>query len=103
MAIEELCIGRGDVRSRLKNSVLTLLPLSEKDFPLKLRKDFHWIITESTKCKAENPEFRGTLDETMRRIKNSTGEKIAIRIFKLYSDIQDIRGFPLLDFRDPRE
>jgi hypothetical protein len=39
----------------------------------------------------------------MKRIRRSTGEEIAKRIFELYGDIQDIRGFPLLEYRHPEE
>ena len=75
---------------------MTLLLLQVLDFPEHLQGDFDWILSQSTKYESERPH-EGNLDATMRRIKNSTGEKIAKRIFKLYSDIQDIRGFPLLE------
>ena len=97
-AVEHLCTARGDVRARLRVAVMTLLPLQAQEFPEHLQEDFRWIRSQSTKYESERPH-EGTLDATMRRIKNSTGEKIAERIFKLYADIQDIRGFPLLGGR----
>lgn len=103
IAIEQLCTGRGDVRKRLQTAVMTLLPLQEKELPEELRGDFKWVISESTKYKSEMPEFRGDLEATMRRIQNSTGQKIAKRILHIYSRLQEIRGFPLLEYRDPDE
>ena len=103
IAIEQLCTGRGDVRKRLQTAVMTLFPLQEKEFPEELRGDYRWVISESTKYKSEMPEFRGDLEATMRRIQNSTGQKIAKRIFHIYSRLQEIRGFPLLEYRNPNE
>lgn len=103
LAVQQLCIGQGDVRARLKTAVLTLLPLQEKEFPEELRKDFSWVISQSIKYRSEMPKFRGDLETTLRRIRNSTGQKIAERIFHIYSRLQNIRGFPLLEYRDPRE
>ena len=99
-AVEHLCTAPGDVQARLRGAVMTLLPLQVREFPEHLQGDFDWIRSQSTKYESERPH-EGTLDATMRRITTSTGEKIAKRIFKLYSDIQDIRGFPLLEHRHP--
>ena len=94
-AVECLCTAPGDVRTRLRWAVMILLPLQVQEFPEHLQGDFDWIRSQSTKYKSERPH-EGDLEATMRRIKNSTGEKIAERIFKLYSEIQNIRGFPLV-------
>jgi hypothetical protein len=96
-------VGPGDVRKRLINAVMTLIFLREEDFPDELRSDFNWIISEATKFESRAPNFRGDLEETMIRIRNSTGEKIAQKIFDLYSSLQDIRGFPLLGYRHPED
>ena len=37
VAVETLCVGKGDVRSRLKSAVVDLIPLQEQDFPVALR------------------------------------------------------------------
>lgn len=102
-AVEHMCTGRGDVRDRLKGAAVVLIALREEDFPEHLRKDFIWIRTQVSRYKSQIPEYEGNIDATMRRIKNVTGERIAERIFKLYSDIQDIRGFPLLEYRHPED
>jgi hypothetical protein len=103
LAVEQLCVGQGDVRKRLITAVMTLLPLQEEEFPEELRSDFRWVISQSTRYKSEYPQYRGDLEATMSRIRNSTGEKIAKRIFTIYSRLQDIRGFPLLEYRNPND
>lgn len=103
LAVESLCVGNGDVRDRLLVAITDLLPLQSSDFPEHLRKDFEWVINQSTKYESPYPEFYGQLEATMKRIKNSTGSKIAKRILHIYSEIQNIRGFPLLEYRDPNE
>lgn len=103
LSVQQLCTGQADVRSRLQTAILTLLPLQEKEFPEELRKDFNWVIAQATKYRSEMPQLRSDLEATMRRIRNSSGQKIAARIFHIYSRLQDIRGFPLLEYRDPNE
>ncbi len=103
LAVEHLCIGRGDVRKRLIVAIELLLPLQEREFPKNIREDYSWVISQATKYESSMTHYEGNLHATMRRIKNSTGEKIAKRIFKIYSDIQDIRGFPLLEYRHPND
>jgi hypothetical protein len=93
-SIKAMCIGQGDVRSRLFIAVSILLPLRPNDFPEHLRGNFERIISESTKHQAKNDE--GRLKATMNKIQNRTGDKIANKIFDLYGDIQKIRGYPLL-------
>jgi hypothetical protein len=103
LAVKHLCTAGGDVRKRLVGAVSTLLPLQAREFPEELQADYNWIIAQSTKYKSQIPKYEGNIEATMRKIKNSTGEKIAERIFKIYSGIQDIRGFPLLEYRHPND
>jgi hypothetical protein len=103
LAVQELCIGRGDVRSRLIVAIKILSALNSNDFPKALIKDFEWVIKESTKHQSDNHEYKSNLEFTMGKIYNSTGTKIAEKIFKIYSDIQNIRGFPLLGGRKSSE
>jgi len=102
-AVKELCIGGSDVRGRLIISVNILMALSPEEFPEDIKDDFNWVIQQSTKFKSDFPEYKSDLEMTMKRIRNSTGEKIAEKIFKIYSKIQSIRGFPLLGSRKPSE
>lgn len=103
LAVKELCIGGSDVRGRLVTSVNILMALSPDEFPEEIREDFNWVIQQSTKYKSDIPEYKSDLQVTMTRIKNSTGKKIAERIFNIYSRVQSIRGFPLLGSRKPSE
>jgi len=103
LAVKELCIGGSDVRGRLVISVNILLALSPEEFPEEIREDFNWVIQQSTKHKSDVSEYKSDLQVTMARIRNSTGKKIAERIFNIYSSIQNIRGFPLLGSRKPSE
>jgi len=103
ISVKHLCTAPGDVRSRLVGAVITLLPLQVNEFPEELQADFDWVITQSTKYKSQTPQYQGNIETTMKRIKNSTGEKIAERIFLLYAQVQDIRGFPLLEYRNPND
>ena len=104
VAIEMLCVGKGDVRSRLEYAVGHLIPLREKDFPDGLGCSFRKIIQQSTKYDAsdlykrgyirlealspDHPQFEGRLHSTMRRIRRSTGSKIARDIWNLYSELK---------------
>lgn len=103
LSVEHLCTAQGDVRKRLVGAIMTLLPLQTREFPEELQADFDWVINQSTKYKSKIPQYEGHIEATMKRIKNSTGEKIAKKIFSIYSRIQDIRGFPLLEYRNPRD
>ena len=103
LSVKHLCTAQGDVRKRLVGAVTTLVPLLAREFPEELQADFDWIMAQSTKYKSQIPEYEGNIEATMKRIRNSSGEKIAERIFSLYSRIQDIRGFPLLEYRNPND
>jgi hypothetical protein len=103
LAVQDLCIEEGDVRARLIVSISTLMPLNPDEFPEALRKDFEWVMLQSTKHESTFPEHRSNLEVTMKKIRNSTGKKIAEKIFRIYSEIQNIRGFPLLGNRKPSE
>lgn len=93
LSIRHLATAKGDVRSRLKVVGVTLAPLLEQEFPAELREDFRWVMQQLTR---HDPVFKeGRIEATMNRIQNSTGEKIATRIFEIYSNLQEIRGRPL--------
>lgn len=94
-SIRHLATGQGDVRSRLGVVGQTLEPLREKDFPVTLRAaDFRWVMNQLTRHEPMLNE--GRILATMNRVKNSTGQRIATRIFEIYSKVQDIRSRPLL-------
>lgn len=107
LALEDLCVGEGDVRSRLNNAVAShLLQLGEEDFPAGLGCKFTKIIQQSTQYDASDlyraglipledlsPDsrwYRGRLQSTMRRIRRSTGSKIARDIWSLHCEVERI-------------
>jgi len=98
-----MCIAEGDVRERLIGAIQTISILSTQKFPEHLQSEFDWIMAVAIKHKSPYPNLHSDLEETMRKIRRATGRKIAERLFKLYSNLQDIRGFPLLEFRNPME
>lgn len=93
-SVNQLAVGEGDVRSRLKVAGFTLAALQERDFPLELREDFRWVMEQLTRHKSDGRT--GAIEATMYRIKNSTGAKIATRILHIYSKLQAIRNCPVL-------
>jgi hypothetical protein len=87
-ALESLVTGPGDVRARLLAAYQTFHPLTQAHFPPQLRKDFGWVLKQ---LKKRDPVYdykgrldRGSVEETLRHIKNATGVKIATRIYRLY-------------------
>lgn len=96
-AVEALCVGRGDVRSRLMPATCVLAPLRVQDFPSELQDQFRKIMRAATKYDASDldrnlplypagswNEKQGRIEATMRRIRRSTGQDIAQEIWSLY-------------------
>ncbi len=94
LAVRALATGRGDVRNRLRIAGATLSPLRIDEFPEDIRSDFAWVMKQLTQYDAVGNE--GRIEVTLRRIQNSTGEKIAVRMFDIFSQLQNIRGRSLL-------
>lgn len=98
-ALESLATGPGDVRERLLAAYLTFHPLTQAHFPPHLRREFGWVLKQ---LKKREPIYdyrgrldRGSVEESLRHIKNVTGTKIATRIYRLYHALDaDIRGAP---------
>ncbi|MEK6876217.1 MAG: hypothetical protein AABX63_02305 [Nanoarchaeota archaeon] len=68
-------------------------PVSENDFPPELRDNWKWIINQLTRLgpvyHSDGTVFIGALDNTLSRIKNSTGVKIAERIVALEDELRN--------------
>jgi len=90
--IRILATGKHDVRKRLI-SIAGIVKLNENDFPPELQKDWTWIIKSMTKKEprylSNGKMLFSSIENTMRNIRNSTGSKIAERIFNLYYKLQD--------------
>ncbi|HCU01440.1 TPA: hypothetical protein DIC62_01415 [Candidatus Nomurabacteria bacterium] len=86
-AVYELAVGPGDVRSRLLEAFQKCWFLTEDSFPEELRSDWSWINKEMNKfgpLRDKKGEIRtDAIDNTMARIKNATGVKIAYEIYEL--------------------
>ena len=93
-AVELLVIGQGDVRERIAMASGPLFVLSLNDLPPEQRKDWQWIVDESTKfgpCLHEDGSvWCGAVQHTMRRVKRATASKIAQRIWSLYGEMNHI-------------
>src|SRR5688572_8214537 len=78
----------GDVRSRLLKAFMQFHPLKEEDFPPKLRRHYRWITKQLTK---RGPVYNhrgevwiGSVENTLRHVRNSTGSRIAERLLRLH-------------------
>ena len=107
-AVETLCVGNGDVRSRLESAVAhQLIPLREQDFPVALRDKFRQIIESTTQYDASDldrtcplpfgkshTQEEGRVQSTTRRIRRRTGARIAQQIWSLHQELLKIAGQP---------
>lgn len=88
LLIHDLAVEPGDIRRRLKNSYVHISALSIEDLPDHLKSDWAWIKHELTKhgpITDHNGEvIMGSVNHTMGRIRNSTGTKIAKKIYQLF-------------------
>ena len=88
-AVYYLAVGEGDVRSRLRNAYQEFHTVRGDELPAELRPCFEWICHELTKRPEKFPG-QGRLDATLARIRNSTGSKIAKRIYDFHEQIEGI-------------
>jgi hypothetical protein len=90
-AIYRLAVGEGDVRDRLRGAYKDLRILSERDVPPRLREELKSVLSDLTKRGPDrDPDgtvYRKSIDHTLSRIRNSTGHKIAVRIWVLAEQI----------------
>lgn len=82
VAVETLATGKGDVRSRLKDIVPILICIEENDLPPKFRKKWSKMWEKLSKNDPEW-EYDSKVVASLRKIKNSTGQKMAKLIFDI--------------------
>jgi hypothetical protein len=87
-AISILATEQGDVRSRLLEAYSSVLhKLKDDDFPEKHVQDWVWINEQMSKSGPlldnQGKQICGSIENTMKQIKNSTGAKIAEKIFDI--------------------
>ena len=90
-AIYRLAVGEGDVRDRLRGAYRYLRMLSEHDVPPHLRKEWEAILASLTwygpEVDSDGTAYRKSMDHTLSRIRNSTGRRIAERIWVLAREL----------------
>jgi hypothetical protein len=88
-AVETLTLGEGDVRKRLASAYLALHMVQPKDLPAPLRPHWEWVRDQLTRRPARH-KMEGSLDATLSQIKNSTGAKIAERIYGIRGALHEL-------------
>ena len=90
LTVDTLCTGPGDIRSRLVDAVINLIPLTPSEFPANIREDFEWTINQLSRYPARN-HHECSLDVSMANISDRMGVEIAKRILMIYKEVQNIR------------
>lgn len=94
--MESLTLGPGDIRSRLITAHQCMFTLRKDDFPSHLQADWSWIKQQLTKygpVVGPNRQIRDSVENTMRKVRNRTGVKIAERISKLYWSLSNNKKY----------
>src|SRR5690606_36501249 len=91
-AIYELCNGVGDVRSRLLSAHAQISVLVDNQFPnelLGLWHEIHAMLTKHGPARDFQEKIsQGSVAHTLGKIKNSTGVKIAEKLYQLHKKLQ---------------
>ena len=91
LSVNILATSQGDVRSRLLEAYAEFHPLRKKHFPESLKKEWEWIDHSLTKFApvydASGEVTANAIENTLKRIKNTTGKKIAEKIFQLFYEL----------------
>ncbi len=99
IAVDCLAIGEGDVRQRLQAVFQDLCFLTEQDFPDHLRRDWLWVIEQMSRYGPLEDQYgnawRGSIENTMRKIRRVTGVKIAQRLIFLRNELEDYLDRPI--------
>ena len=94
LAERRLALGKGDVRDRLRSAYKVIRILHEEEIPSALRKDWHWVMKQLTKYGPEvdrvGTVYATAIDHTMSRIRNSTGSRIAERIYQMHRSLMTL-------------
>ncbi len=90
-ALHSLATGPDDVRQRLLSAYLHFRPVRKRHLPENLQNDYQWVLNQLTKFEPvigrDGKVLRGPVEETLSRIRNSTGSKIAERILSIYHQL----------------
>ena len=87
-ALHSLATGPSDVRQRLRYAYSHFHTVRNKHLPEQLKIDYKWVLKQLTRfgpvIGRDGNVLRGSVEETLNRIRNSTGSKIAERILHIY-------------------
>lgn len=88
-ARDDLAVGEGDVRSRLRRIYIDhLVHLKKSDFPTDLQSDWCWIEKKLTE-KGPIAGVRSAVDNSLCHMRNATGSKIAKKIVCLIEELDE--------------
>lgn len=86
-----LAVREGDVRARLLGAYRYLNMLTESEIPSEYRSELRTILDACTRygpeIDSDGTVYLSAVEHTMKRIKNSTGRRIAERIYRLACEI----------------
>ena len=86
LAIGEMAVGEGDVKSRLRVAYKHMSAISEQDFPEHLQKDWRSIMDRLTGREPECDE--GRFKATMHRMHKKSASRIAADVVDLHSRLE---------------
>lgn len=90
-ALHSLATGPDDVRHRLLSAYWHFRPVGKKHLPEQLQNDYQWVLNQLMRfgpiIGRDGKVLRGAVEETLNRIRNSTGSKIAERILQIYHQL----------------
>lgn len=90
-ALHSLATGPDDVRQRLRSAYWHFRPAGKKHLPEQLQNDYEWVLNQLTRfgpvVGRDGKVLRSAVDETLNRIRNTTGSKIAERILHIYHQL----------------
>lgn len=90
-ALYRLAVAEGDVRERLRGVYRHLRMLSDEELPPDLREEWAAVLRALT-CRGpelgpDGSTYQNALNHTLSRMKNSTGRKIAERVYALVREV----------------
>lgn len=94
-AVYLLATGEGHVRQRLRDAFISFHAVMERDFPDDLKVKWRWIDSQLKRfgpIMDGDKVVEGSVDHTLRRIRNSTGQRIAQAIVELEYELRTRRA-----------
>lgn len=90
-AIRVMAIDKGDIKQRLNHAYYFIHPIRDKHLPPSLHTDFNELTKLLNKfgpiTNSSGDIIKGSVEETLNRIKLNTGSKIAKHIFNIYIEL----------------